>query len=133
PVTGDNRGGIAVSSQIVLVNGDGNAGFIEAGRFSATDLSGGTPLGISYEGLVSDFRTERIYCLGNGTNLIGSGGGTVSTLLELDPESGQRTGARITLSTNFNLGSSSGVFSGYGRIVLWDASTLRTYDVSLPS
>jgi hypothetical protein len=53
-ITGDDRGGIALSTTNVFYTGD-----IGTGRFSAADLSGGT-LPQTYDALVSNLRTETV-------------------------------------------------------------------------
>ena len=51
-ITGDDRGGIAVSSTHVFYTGDSGTG-----RFNLTDLSGGAPIGSLRDSLVSDLAT----------------------------------------------------------------------------
>jgi hypothetical protein len=58
------RGGIGVSASQVIVSGG-----TSAGRFSAANLSGGATLGTHYDALVTDLRTETVYCF--GTNATG--------------------------------------------------------------
>ncbi len=124
--TGDDRGGLVVAPTQVFVTGDESTA-----RFSATDLSGGTALNLVYDSLCSNLRTEQIYLLGNGTNILGYGGGTVSSLIELDGLTGLPNGVIITLSTNFSFTGSPGIFSGYDRIVLM--ANPNFYDIALPS
>lgn len=125
-ITGDDRGGIAISEQNVFYTGD-NA----TGRFPlATFPNGGISLGTRYEGLVSDLRSRVAYLLGTGTTPLPNGGGTMTTLLELDGATGVPNGSVITLSAPISLASGSGIFAGYGRIVLHNGS--RVYQVSLP-
>src|SRR4029453_17010142 len=76
-ITGDDRGGIAVSAANVFYTGDNGTG-----RFSAGDLSGGPRLALTYDALVSNLRTETIYTLAEGANQLGSGG-TVSALIQI--------------------------------------------------
>jgi uncharacterized repeat protein (TIGR01451 family) len=133
--TGDDRAGLAVSAESVFVTGDGSTM-----RASAANLAGGVSLGALYESLVSNLRTERIYSLAQGTNLIGSFGGVVDALVEMDPATGARTSNTIHLSIPFDLpsfGSSSdavGLFSGYDRILIWSRlGDGHIYDIALPS
>ncbi len=124
-LTGDDRGGIAVSGGQVFVTGDSSTA-----RFALSDLSGGTMLGRVYDGLVSDLRTEKAYCMANGTNLISGSGGTVTTLWELDSATGLLTGKAIALSSAISLGYGSGVFSGWGRIIILASSS--AYQILMP-
>lgn len=125
--TGDDRGGLVVSPNFVFLTGDASTA-----RFSALDLSGGLGLGIVYDGMCANLRDERLYLLGDGANIIQNGGGTITTLLELDGNTGQTNGSFISLSTSIPFNSYGvGIFSGYDRIVLWDG--FFAYDISLPS
>ena len=127
-LTGDDRGGIAVSASQVFVTGDS-----ATAHFNAADLTGGTSLGIVRDSLCSDLRTETVYLLGNGSTPLTSIGGTVTTLIELNGATGQPTGAVLPLSQSFSMPSSSynGIFSGYGRVVVYNGT--RVYDIFLPS
>ena len=127
-VTGDDRGGIAVSSNQVFYSGD------EAtGRFGIDDLAGGTRVGRIYDALVSNLRTEQVYSLGNAGTPVGRSGGTVNTLLEINGNTGGLTGTRINLSPSFTLpnGGEVGIFAGWDRIAIHTGS--RVYQISLPS
>jgi uncharacterized repeat protein (TIGR01451 family) len=129
-ITGDDRGGIAVSSNRVFVGGD-----VAPGMFSAADLSGGVPLSTLYDSLVTDLRTEKVYSLGDKTNLFRTitvqTSLVVSTLIEIDGNTGARTTNIITLSAPIALGSGAGLFSGYGQVVLHNGS--RVFSIALPS
>ncbi|HEX4936851.1 MAG TPA: putative metal-binding motif-containing protein, partial [Gemmatimonadaceae bacterium] len=126
--TGDDRGAIAVSSGSAFYTGDSTTG-----RFPL-DLSSQTGIGRQYDAMVSNVRTEQVYTLANGATPIPNGGGTVTTLIAIDGTSGALlTGTTITLSTPITLGYGSGLFSGFDRIVLHDASTNRVYSIALPS
>ena len=125
-VTGDDRGGIAVSSTMVFVTGD-----TTTGRFRRTDLGGGTAVGTQYDALVSDLRTETVYSLGNGSQPLAYGGGRLDGLLEINGATGTFTGRRIPLSTSINVTFNTGIFSGYNRIVI--ATGNRAYNIDLPS
>ncbi len=126
------QNGLAASSTRLFQNGYGTGGLGMAGRYSASDLTGAASLGTNRSGLVSDLRSRKVYSLANGTALIGTGGGTVNSLVELDGATGLPNGTVITLTTNISMTSYSAVFAGYGRIVLMDNSS-RVYDISLPS
>lgn len=126
--TGDDRGGLVVSPNVVLLSGDS-----QTARFNAADLTAPAGIGSRWDSLISDLKSETIYVLGNGASVIGNGGGTVTTLLELNPSTGLLNGNSITLSTPVSISSSGnvGLFSGYGRVVLFTGS--RAYAVAVPS
>ncbi|MGC9035951.1 MAG: immunoglobulin domain-containing protein, partial [Verrucomicrobiia bacterium] len=127
-VTGDDRGGIAISSTQLFLTGDSSTA-----RFKADDLSGGTSLNRVYDSLCSDLRTERVYLLANENTPITSSGGTATTLLELDSTTGITNGNRIALSSQIPLNNygTVGIFSGFGRIAIYNGT--RLYDILLPS
>jgi len=122
PVTGDDRGGIAVGSDIVIYTGDGSSG-----RFSATDLSGGTALGVQYESITSDVGSGTIWSLGSdATTPLPNGGGTVTHLLRHDATTGLLDGTALVLSAPVSLsgvGSQAGIFAGNGVIAVVDGTT----------
>lgn len=124
-LTGDDRGGLVLSAARVFLTGDS-----ATAGFSAADLSGGSGLGRVFDSLCADLRAETVYVLGNGSTVLNYGGGTVTTLLQLDPLTGQTNGTVITLSQSIPM-TAGAIFSGYGRIVLHNGS--RVYDIAMPS
>jgi hypothetical protein len=122
PVTGDDRGGIAVGSNLVIYTGDNSSG-----RFSATDLSGGTALGVQYDSITSDVGSGTIWSLGSdATTPIPYGGGTVTHLLRHNATTGLLDGTAIALSAPVSLsnsGSQAGIFAGNGVIAVVDGTT----------
>lgn len=124
-LTGDDRGGIAASSTQVFYSGDD-----ATARFSLADLSGGTGIGRINDGMVSDLRSEQMYHLANGTNLL-TDAGTVTSLVELNGTTGLPSGGVIPLSQSIIMNNDSGIFAGYGRVVLHNG--MRVYEVLLPS
>lgn len=110
-VTGDDRGGIAVSSNRVLYTGDSSTA-----SFKSSDLSASVNFGRIYDAMAGDLHTERVYTLGTGGTPLGQGG-TATTLIEIDPATGA-AGAIVPLSRPIVLPNNSGIFSGYDRIVL---------------
>lgn len=125
-LTGGDRGGIAVSTDRVFLTGD-----LATSRHSAADLTGGTSVGRVSDGLCGDVGTGQVYVLASNGIEIG-GGGTVNQLIQLDPVSGALTTNVIPLTTEITLSNgSSGVFSGYGRMLIYNGA--RMYDVLLPS
>ena len=133
-LTGDDRGGIAASGSRVFLTGDSSTA-----RFSRADLSGGAPLGLVRDGLVSDLKTEIVYLLANGTTPLAPynvpGTFTVNALVRLDGLTGTPDGTVVSLSVPItvpgNDSSTVGVFSGWGRVVIHTGT--RVYEISLPS
>lgn len=143
-LTGDDRGGIAVSATSVFVTGDGttasNFDPVTA-RFPIDTLSGGSSIGRGFDALTSNLRTETVYSLGNGAVPIqyidsSLNPTTANSLIELDPTTGQPTGQILNLSSGIPLSgnsSSCGVFAGYDRVVIYNGSNQRAYNIALPS
>jgi hypothetical protein len=130
-LTGDDKGGIAVSATNVFYTGD-----TATARFSATDLSGGASIGRVVDGFVSNLRTGTVYVLGNGATELPQGGGTLTSLLEVNGATGALTGARINLSSAITVSAelyfgAVGIFSGYDRIIIYNGT--RAYHIALPS
>lgn len=124
-LTGDDRGGIALSTERLFVTGDA-----ATASFHPDDLTGARSLGRVEDAMVSDLLEGTLYALGaEGAALRGPG--TVTELLELDSVSATPTGRRVALSSGIDLPGDSGVFAGFGRVVLHDGS--RFYQILLPS
>jgi hypothetical protein len=125
-LTGDDRGGIAVSdSQVFYTGDDGTA------RFALGDLSGGTSLGRQYDAMVGNLRTEKVYSLGNGSEPIPFGGGTVTSLIEIDGATGNLSASTIDLSEPVEVREPTGIFAGYDQVVLLTDG--RAYSIHLPT
>ncbi|MGC4006026.1 MAG: FG-GAP-like repeat-containing protein [Pirellulales bacterium] len=137
PIVGDYDGGIALSTTQVFTTGDNNSG-----RFSAADLSGGASLGRSYDGLVSDLATGKVYALGkNATTPLSYPpsffqGETITHLIEIDGATGALTTNAIALSTPLVLGynnrDATGIFSGAGRVLIQDYQG-KVSEIELPT
>ena len=128
-VVGDDRGGIAVSTSQAFLSGDG-----DTARFNRDTLGSSVGLGVVRDSLCANLRDGTVYLLGNGSTPIGYGGGTVTTLIQLDGTTGAVTTNVLTLSTSISFSGSSssmGIFSGWDRIVLHNST--RVYRISLPS
>jgi hypothetical protein len=139
----DDRGGIAVSSTKAFLTGDGATGI-----YNASDLFGGV-VGALRDGLVADLHSGTIYTLAfNGIPVPtdpAPGSFTINQLIQLDPQTGALTGTVINLSTPITLrgdfdgiaADAAGVFSGYDRIVLVNATSSGpggvVYNIELPS
>ena len=116
PVTGGDRGGIALSPSQVFYTGE-----TSTGRFALADLTGGTAVGAVRDFLLSDLSTGQVYVLGDGMTPLSasSSSGTATTLLEVDGATGALTGASSTLSSPIHLEVSvAGIFSGWQRAVV---------------
>ncbi|HEY9691836.1 MAG TPA: putative Ig domain-containing protein, partial [Oculatellaceae cyanobacterium] len=84
-VTGDDRGGIAVSASKVFYTGDGSTG-----GFTLNDLSGGTNVGRIYDALFSNLATGDVFTFAsNNTTPLTFTGGTITHLLSIDGTTGQ--------------------------------------------
>lgn len=131
PITGDDRGGIALSSSGLFYSGDA-----ATGRFPVGNISNGSTLPYQYDALVSNIRTKQMYSLGTSFGLVGYGGDVVTRLVPLDPVTGDQIAGDITLSTPIPMYqgmSQAGIFSGWDRIVLLDGDTMIAYNIDLPS
>ena len=126
-LTGDDRGGLVLSSNRVFITGDTSTAHYDAGN-----LGGGVRMNRVLDGLVADLRTETVYSLADGTNQLSNYNlNRIDGLLELNSNTGQWTGRRVLLSEPIPFQYySSGVFSGSGRVVLWANNQL--YHISLP-
>jgi hypothetical protein len=127
-VTGDDRGGIALSQTSVFYTGDSTTG-----RFVALDLSAPTSLGAQYDALTSNLLTGQVYTLGDDITPIPFGGGSVTTLLAIDANGALLTGpaTTVTLSNPIVVGSNTGIFAGAGRVVLHTGRNV--YSIAIPS
>lgn len=131
PITGDDRGGIALSSTNLFYTGDGSTG-----SFETANLSNAASIGIRYDALVSNLRTRQVYTLGTAFGVVQNGGDLVARLVPLDPSTGAQIAGDIQLSTPISITSGTtpaGIFAGWDRIVLLDGNTLQAYDIALPS
>src|ERR1043166_1313995 len=124
-VVGDDRGGMAVSSSSVFLNGD-----TATARWRKQDLTSSSRTPQRYDALISDLRTEKAYTLANDVGVL-TGPGLVTALIELD-DAGNITGNRIAFSTPITIGNGSmGFFSGYGRVIIGDGG--KAYNIDVPS
>ncbi|HEY9693877.1 MAG TPA: DUF4347 domain-containing protein, partial [Oculatellaceae cyanobacterium] len=84
-VTGDDRGGIAVSASKVFYTGDSSTG-----GFALNNLSGGTSVGQQYDALFSNLATGDVFTFAsNNTTPLTFTGGTITHLLSIDGTTGQ--------------------------------------------
>jgi hypothetical protein len=129
-LTGDDRAGIAITENVVLVTGDFYTGY-----YQASDFSGQTSLGLVHDGMCSDLSTRKLYLLtNNGVPHSGGSGNTINRLLEYNPEI-YAYPAEINLSQSIPIPagfvSNCGVFSGYRRVVIHNGTNV--YDIQIPS
>ncbi len=126
--TGDDRGGIALSTDKLFYSGD-----TSTGRFDIADLGHPEPVGRIYDAMVSDLATGTLYTLAIGSTPLTQMGGTITTLMALDGATGGLTGTFVNLSQPIDLPAtgSVGIFSGYQRVILMGGG--RAWHVSLPS
>ncbi len=128
-VTSDDRGGLALTPNGIIYSGDSQSAVFPR------DLSTATGLGLIYDGLVSDLKTETAYEFATGTAMPGQQGydsANVDTLLEIGAN-GALTGDSITLSQPIDTTGSSrvGIFSGFGRIVV--ATSQGVFHIEMPT
>ena len=131
-VTNDDFGGIALSNSQAFVTGNS-----ATGRFSLSNLSGGTSTGFRYDAMTSDLKTQKVYAFGSEVlpDLvvpINWTGGLVTHLMEIDGATGNRTFNDVPLSTSISFGIGMGIFAGYERIVLHQLGS-TVYEIALPS
>ncbi|MGL4635684.1 MAG: calcium-binding protein [Beijerinckiaceae bacterium] len=126
--TGDDRGGIAVSTDRVFLTGDFATAALTTNLASPLSLAGSPR-----DGIFSDVLTGGLYSLA-----VASGAqyfrfaGPITQLIQLDSVTGQPTGASVALSTaipesGFSFGN--GVFAGAGRVVIFHADASKLYDI----
>ena len=116
--SGDDRGGIGVSSSQVFYTGD-----TSTMRASLADLTGAAAVMAQHDGIFTDLATYTSYVLLNaaGTQPTGfslSAPFTVTQLGELDGATGALTMRRIPLSAPVVINTNTGIFSGRARLVL---------------
>ncbi|MBN2505780.1 MAG: DUF11 domain-containing protein [Verrucomicrobia bacterium] len=133
-LTGQHRGGIAASASSLFVTGGGDDDLPEGvtALFPLGTLGGGVALDPGYSLLASDLRTERVYALGYGDDPLDRNGGTVTTLLGIDGETGQLNGQRVDLTMPIDARYNTGLFAGYGQIVVLNLFN-QVYSIQLPS
>ncbi|MEL6230039.1 MAG: DUF4347 domain-containing protein [Cyanobacteria bacterium J06627_3] len=132
-LTGDDRGGIAISDSEVFVVGDGATGSVPLNLFR--------PATRIYDGIFGDIATGSVYALATDsvTPLENASGiVAVTHLLGLDSETGALTGNDITLSIPIQLDTdstngASAIFAGHERVVIYDNASEVFYDIELPS
>jgi uncharacterized repeat protein (TIGR01451 family) len=125
-LTGDDRGGIALSPLNLFYTGDSATARFPLDTFP----NGGVSLGTRHDSLMADLRTGQVYLLGEGNTPVATGGATVTSLLEVDGATGGLTGGSVPLSAPIFAPNGSGLFAGYGRILIHNGSAV--FEISLP-
>ena len=124
--TGDDRGGIALTTNRALLTGDSGMG-----RFDLSNLANGVRAvsqnSTWMDAIVTDVKTLRSYAF----NLNATRTGNLTTLTQLDPLTGLLSSTVVTLSSPIPVATSGMIFAGYSRVAIWTRGIL--YDISLPS
>ena len=127
-ITGDDRGGIAITDSTIYIVGD-NA----TGRYNLDLTSPGVALPVM-DGLFSDLAARKIWTLYNTTSAslptAWSGAYTINAFAELNANLGL-TGTNTPLSQPVILGNTGndGIFAGYGKVGLYDGASFYVVDV----
>ncbi len=122
--SGDDRGGIAITPDYIYYVGDNNTV-----RFNAADLSGGVSLP-QRDGIFSDLKTGTLYTLWDGSSdPSGSTPFDVTAIRTLN-EDLSLGDTIVTLSETLTLGN-SGIFAGYGFVILWNSDDGTFYHVDI--
>lgn len=128
--SGDDRGGIAVSSNTLFYTGDSSTA-----RMSSVDLSGLAAVGVQHNGIFSDLESETVYVLLDAANVQPNGTSTITQLGVLDGMTGLLTATRIPLSMSIPVVYGTAVMAGYAEALLGvpAAGRLQWYRIELPS
>lgn len=135
-LTGDDRGGIAVTDQYIFINGDGNIA-----RYDVATLTNGISLP-RRDGIFSDLSTGVLYTLSNsgsglpvGTSITSY---TVDEIVVMDNMMALQNA--IPLSQSITMGggyantSQAGIYAGYGYVILYTGTQGNNwYKIDLPS
>ena len=135
-LTGDDRGGIAVTDQHVFFNGDSYCA-----RYDVNNLTNGTSLP-RRDGLFSDLSTGVLYTLSNSSNGLPVGSSitsyTVDEIVVMDTNLALQNS--IALSQSFNMGgayggtSQAGIYAGYGYVIIYTGTQGNNwYKIDLPT
>ncbi|MEO9532380.1 MAG: T9SS type A sorting domain-containing protein [Crocinitomicaceae bacterium] len=132
--SGDDRGGIAISSNYFYYVGDGNTARIDL------DFVGPWTSLPQRDGIFSDIETGQLYTLWDGTaGPVGTflgGDYTISAIAPMDEDLNINSGSVITLSTPIVVNNNSGdfgIFAGEGMAVIWTSQDDQFYQVDLIS
>ena len=131
--SGDDRGGIAISSNYFYYIGDNNTARIDL------DFVGPWTSLPQRDGIFSDIQTGQLYTLWDGVSgpfgtYLGSDY-TITEIAPMDEDLNINTGSTITLSTpivvnNYNNGE-FGMFAGQGMLIIWNSDDNNFYHIDL--
>jgi len=130
-LSGDDRGGIAVTDSFVYVVGDN-----QTARYDL-DLTNGVNLPIR-DGIVSDLQTGQLWTLHNGISdpLNSPANFLVTELRKMDADL-NILNDKLTLSSPIEMGAifnnGNGIFSGYGFVILYSDKEAEWYVIDLGS
>ncbi|MBL9114558.1 MAG: M6 family metalloprotease domain-containing protein [Verrucomicrobiaceae bacterium] len=124
-LSGASRGGVAASGSTALVTG-ATATAVYPASLAAPGL-----VAAQFDGICGDVGTGEIYTLAHGNSRISSASTSASQLQRLNPLDGATTATFINLSQTIPLASGGGIFSGYGRILIHNGSSV--YEIRTPS
>lgn len=130
-VSGDDRGGVAVSPTQFFVTGD-----TSTVRMSAADLSGISTVGTVHDGLIGDLESETVYALLTAAGTETTGGGGMATQLGLiDGTTGVLGATRIPLSQPIMLAYGTAIMSGYAEALIGvpAGGPIQWYQIELPT
>ncbi|WP_152622610.1 PKD domain-containing protein [Archangium violaceum] len=125
-ITGDDRGGIAVSGTHLFYNSDSGLG-----RFNLSDLSGGVGLGTVHDGIFSNLSNGALWVLWDNTTrkeVSGTASSQVTHLRQID-ENGVYTGQFLLLSTPIPTSARAALFASWNKLVLHNGTAF--YSVNL--
>jgi len=137
-MTGDDRGGIALTPDAVFYNGD-NA----LGRWSL-DLAGFAAQPGPHDGIIGDLTTGALYAFLSaegaefpGSNAMAVAPFVITQLGGLDPATAALTAARVRLSEPVTVTHDAGFFAGPGFLIVFSgvatmAAPQRWYRIELP-
>jgi len=125
-ITGDDRGGIAITNDYLFVVGDNNTG-----RYNL-ELGGGIDLPIR-DGIFSDLSSGQLYTLWDTASATdpSNGSGTFDAIREMDDS--LNFGNIIYLSQPISNFYGGGIFAGFGFLYIHNDNDGNTYKIELPS
>tara|TARA_Y100000782_G_scaffold113915_1_gene148385 strand:- start:3468 stop:6128 length:2661 start_codon:yes stop_codon:yes gene_type:complete len=135
-LTGDDRGGIAVTDQYVYFNGDNNTA-----RYDAATLANGVSLP-RRDGIFSDLSTGDLYTLSNSSNGLPVGtyvtSFTVDEIVVMDTDLNLQNSIAlsqpIAMGGDYGNTSQAGIYSGYGYVIVYTGTQGNNwYKIDLPT
>lgn len=131
-LAGDDRGGIAVSTNVVIYSGDTNVVKFDE------NLEGSVLLNTNLFALFSDLKTGQIYSFTSNSIPITGEEGLITGFLRIDNTTGLPVpGTEVTFSQPLSFlnpglfNGDKGVFSGYGQVLFYNLTNV--FRIQLPS